>query len=263
MKLHDDFDSALRHFRKHKLRTALTVLSMAVSVLSIILLVSVADAMRRDKMQYFEQAGARLSEVVLLDQRGMDQLGTSLERIQSGDQNMNMSMFERLDYKPIKDWRDIEHIKAVCGDTVKAMTPLIQSRNSIAMSAGHLDGSARVYGVTEEFFACIGPKPIAGRAFSREDIDEARRVLIASWSIQREYLACELSQDSEEPDYETLDSMYGPGPAYEQTPRSLIEDDNITFRLDGTEYDVVGLMPSDFPVIEKFFRWNWAMSTLR
>ena len=69
--LGDNLISALRHFRRHKFRTALAVFGMAASVASIVVLTTIADAMRRDRMAYFEEAGSRIAEAVLLSRRGL------------------------------------------------------------------------------------------------------------------------------------------------------------------------------------------------
>jgi ABC-type antimicrobial peptide transport system permease subunit len=250
----DDLVSAFRHFARNKFRTGLAALGIAASVASIIVMVGVADAMRRDKMSYFEEAGARIAEVVLLDQRGLEMVSERPHEFGFGTHYR----YDSLDYKPIRDWRDADSIKQACSGTVQALSPIVFNATWSElpiMKVGNVDDGIRVYGVTDDFFNCVAAKPVAGRPISREDMESERHVAVTSWSIQWEYLAM-AAGGPHNPDYEQLEALYGSENNYDAIPKSLV-DEHPVFRLNDIQYEVIGLLPANRPVLEPFFRWNW------
>jgi putative ABC transport system permease protein len=256
MNLSADLISALRHFLKHKFRTALALSGIAVSVASIIVLTGVADAMRRDKARYFEEAGARMGQIVLLDKRGLETLQGRPHKYEA----RAFFQYDSLDYKPIKDWREIDRIKQACPNTVAAISPIVYNgkfSQQAEMSSGSLKDGVYLFGVTDDFFNCIAPKPVAGRTISREDMETGRRVVVLAWEVEHAYLAATLG-DADDPDkgFDRLKEVYGEGYDYTVLPRPLL-DKGTPFRLDGIPYEVIGLMPPDRPVLENFMRWNW------
>ena len=198
MNLSEDLISALRHFRKHKSRTALALFGVAASVASIIVLTGVADAMRRDKARYFEEAGARMGQIVLLDKRGFETLQGKPHKYGA----RAFFQYDTLEYKPIKNWREIDRIKQACPNTVAAISPIVYSgkfSEQAEMSSGSLKDGVYLFGVTDDFFNCIAPNPVAGRTISREDMETGRRVVVLAWEVEHAYLAATLG-DADDPD---------------------------------------------------------------
>ena len=247
--LADDVISAWRLFRIHKLRTGLAVLGIAISVASIVVLVSIAHAKARDTAAYFNEAGARIAQIAVLDQRGLELIDDSASDFR---ERYNYGAYERLTYRPIKDWRDADYLKAACPNTVAHITAFAKAANAPPnLVCGPFTDDQRIYGVTDEFFECIGPKVMPpGRAFTREDIEERHRVAVISWEILHEYLG-EVFEGKDK-----LEEAYGEGYGPDDLPLTLMDDENVV-RINGIRYDIVGILPPVCPVLEAFFRYNY------
>jgi ABC-type antimicrobial peptide transport system permease subunit len=246
MTFHDDIVSAFRHSWRHKLRTGLALLGIAASVASIVVLVSVADAKRRDTAAYFEGAGARIAQVIVLDQRGLELVGDL-----SYDFNARAAYFRynELDYRPVKDWRDAERLREACPDTVAHISPISMCLPFPDMVCGPYKDDMYTYGVTHEFFDCIGPKCMAGRPLSQKDVDERAKVAVIAWEVQHDYIA-EVFGGKEK-----LVEAYGQGYSSADLPLPFL-DDEMVVRINGKPFDIVGVLPPVCPVLEPFFRYN-------
>ena len=245
----EDAVSALRHFRAHKLRTTLVVLGIVVSVASIVVLTAIADAMRRDKAAYFTEAGARIAQVVLLNARGLE---LEKERpYKYVDRYFGCMYDEITDFLPIKDWREVEQIKQLCPNTIQAISAIINKTDAPPkMSCDKMKGDFRIYGVTDDFFNCFKPQPIAGRIFTREELLNNERVMVASHQLNHEYLAQMAGN------YSDIEAIYGKGYDPTSLPMTLV-DEKKTVYLNGIGYKVIGLLPPNRPTLEPFFRYNW------
>lgn len=249
MPIVDDALSAFRHFRVHKLRTTLVLLGIVVSVASIVVLTAIADAMRRDKAAYFEEAGARIAMVVLLNARGLE---LEEERpYKYANEHFGCVYDEITDFLPIKDWREAEQIKQLCPNTVKAISAILNKADAPPkMSCDKMAGDYRIYGVTDDFFNCFAPRPVAGRIFTHEEFLNNERVIVASHQLNHEYLAQMAGN------YGNLEAVYGKGYDPTSLPMTLVDEEK-TLYLNGIGFKVIGLLPPNRPTLEPFFRYNW------
>jgi putative ABC transport system permease protein len=168
MRLSDLLHLALRAITAHRLRSALTLLGIAVGIASVVLLTSLGEGLHRFMLAEFTQFGTNIVEI------RPGKPGTNL-----GPAGLQTTV------RPLTI-ADAEALRRLPGIT--AVTPILWSNAETKATVGGISRVRRavVYGVGADFARAFNSTVSAGRFLPPDDPENARALVVLGSKLKRE-----------------------------------------------------------------------------